>query len=392
MRKRTVLIGLVLIAAAGGGWYYYKNYYNQEKLASAESAEGSVYMSKVSDIMDQGALGIKTRLVGVVDPQESKDIKLDSDKQLKETFVEVGDEVKKGDTLQTMNQQLNELNVQASKAKESEKQAYNLQILSAQNSIHKQEYNISVKQLERAQLEKNVDNAVVYSDIDGIIKSINSDSSGSGDSYNYGSSGSNAFMTILATGDYRIKGTCNEMNIYSLYVGEQMVIRPRADEDKIYTGVVSKIETEPATDNNNNNGYSDSSAESSKYHFYVTVNEAMDLMLGQHVIMEEDTGETEEKTGLWIPNYYVVSDDETNTYYVWSCDDNQKVCKKEISVGEIDEEMLEYQILDGLTENDYIAFPDELTQEGMEAILPDSMENGENQGDAGNAGAMNVME
>ena len=28
--------------------------------------------------------------------------------------------------------------------------------------------------------------------------------------------------------------------------------------------------------------------------------------------------------------------------------------------------MLEYQILDGLTENDYIAFPDELTQEGME--------------------------
>ena len=72
---------------------------NQEKLASAESAEGSVYMSKVSDIMDQGALGIKTRLVGVVDPQESKDIKLDSDKQLKETFVEVGDEVKKGDPL-----------------------------------------------------------------------------------------------------------------------------------------------------------------------------------------------------------------------------------------------------------------------------------------------------
>lgn len=56
-------------------------------------------MSKVSDIMDQGALGIKTRLVGVVDPQESKDIKLDSDKQLKETFVEVGDEVKKGDPL-----------------------------------------------------------------------------------------------------------------------------------------------------------------------------------------------------------------------------------------------------------------------------------------------------
>lgn len=398
MRKRTVLIGLVLVAAtAGGGWYYYKNYYNKGNASATESADGSVYMSKVSDIMDQGALGIKARLVGVVDPQESKDIKLDSEKQLSEVFVEVGDEVKIGDplfsydvesmkqklqeadleleemnnTLQTMNQQLNELNVQASKAKESEKQAYNLQILSAQNSIHKQEYNISVKQLERAQMEKNIDNAVVYSDIDGIVKSINSDSQSGGD-YNYGSSGSNAFMTILATGDYRIKGTCNEMNIYSLYVGEQMVIRPRADESKVYTGEVSKIETEPATDTNTNGYSSDSSSESSKYHFYVTINEAMDLMLGQHVIMEEDTGETEEKTGLWIPTYYVVSDEDASSYYVWSCDDNQKVCKKEVTIGETDDEMMEYQILDGLTQDDYIAFPDELTQEGMEAVLPDS--------------------
>ena len=85
MRKRTVLIGLVLIAAAGGGLYYYKNYYNQEKTASAESAEGSVYMSKVSDIMDQGALGIKTRLVGVVDPQEHGD----DDKDQQQPAVEL---------------------------------------------------------------------------------------------------------------------------------------------------------------------------------------------------------------------------------------------------------------------------------------------------------------
>lgn len=395
MRKRIVLTGIVLAAAAAGGWYYYENYYKGESAQTA-SVEGSVYMNKVSDIMDQGALGIKTRLVGVVDPQESKDIRLDSEKQLSEVFVEVGDEVKAGDplfsydveamqqklqeadleleemnnTLQTMNQQLNELNIQASKAKESEKQAYNLQILSAQNSIHKQEYNISVKQLERAQLEKNIDNAVVYADIDGIVKSINSDSQGGGSyGYDYGSSGSNAFMTILATGDYRIKGTCNEMNIYSLYVGEQMVIRPRSDESKVYTGVIDKIETEPATDTNNNGYVMDSSAESSKYHFYVTINEAMDLMLGQHVIMEEDTGETEEKTGLWIPDYYVMA--EEDAYYVWSCDDKKRVFKKEIQIGEIDEEMMEYQILDGLTESDYIAYPDELTQEGMEAVLPD---------------------
>lgn len=392
MKKRTVLIGIVLLAAAGGGWYYYKNYYEKADSVQTQTAEGSVYMSQVSDIMDQGALGMSTRLVGVVDPQESKDIKLDSDKTVKEIFVSVGDQVKVGDalfsydveamrqklqeadldleemnnTLQTMNQQLNELNTQAAKAKESEKQAYNLQILSAQNSIHKQEYNISVKQLERAQLEKNIDNAVVYADIEGVVKTINSSSSSSS---SYDSSTSDAFMTILATGEYRIKGTCNEMNIYSLYVGEKMVIHPRADEEKTYTGEVTKIETEAATDTNTNN-YSDSSGETTKYHFYVKIDNGMDLMLGQHVIMEEDTGDTKEKTGLWIPSYYVVQDEDS--YYVWSCNDKKRVCKKEVSIGETDDEAMEYQIADGLTKDDYIAYPDELTQEGMEAVLPDS--------------------
>lgn len=391
MRKKAVLIGVVLAAAAAGGWYYYENYYKGAS-AGAETVEGSVYMDRVSALSGQGSVGMQLRLIGVVEPQESKDIRLDSDKELSEVFVEVGDEVKSGDplfsydveqmeqklqeadldleemanTLQTMNQQLNELTIQASKAKPSEQQAYNLEILSAQNAIHKQEYSISVKQLERAQMEKNIDNAVVYADLDGIIKSIHSDSQGE----NYGS-GSDAFMTILATGDYRIKGTCNEMNIYSLYVGQELVIRPRADEDKIYTGIISKIETEPATDTNNNGYYSDFAAESSKYHFYVTVNEGMDLMLGQHVVMEEDTGDAqEEKTGLWIPSYYVV--EEEDGCYVWSSDERQRVCRKEVTIGDRDEDMMEYQILEGLSLNDYIAFPDELVQEGMEAVLPDA--------------------
>ncbi len=389
MRKRTVLIGIVLLVAAGGGWYYYKNYYNTADSAQTQTAEGSVYMSKVSDIMDQGTLGISTRLIGVVDPQESKDIKADSDKTVKEIFVSVGDQVKVGDplfsydveamqqklqeadldleemnnTLQTLNQQLNELNTQAAKAKESEKQAYNLQILSAQNSIHKQEYNISVKQLERSQLEKNIDNAVVYADIAGVVKTINSSSSSD-------SSTSEAFMTILATGEYRIKGTCNEMNIYNLYVGEKLVIHPRADEEKTYTGEITKIETEAATDTNTNSYSDSSSGEATKYHFYVKIDDGTDLMLGQHVIMEEDTGDTKEKTGLWIPSYYVVQEDDS--YYVWSCNDKQRVCKKEVSIGETDDEAMEYQITDGLTEDDYIAYPDELTQEGMEAVLTDS--------------------
>ena len=69
MRKRIILTGIVLAAAASGGWYYYENYY-KGKSAQTSSVERSVYINKVSDIRDQGALEIRTRLVGVVDPQE----------------------------------------------------------------------------------------------------------------------------------------------------------------------------------------------------------------------------------------------------------------------------------------------------------------------------------
>ena len=101
MRKKPVLISLVLVLLTAA-YYYYKNYYNQEKSASGESAEGSVYeITKVSRYYGSGRTWHKDapcrccRSAGV----KGCRIKLDSDKQLKETFVEVGDEVKKGDPL-----------------------------------------------------------------------------------------------------------------------------------------------------------------------------------------------------------------------------------------------------------------------------------------------------
>ncbi len=399
MGKKTIAaVCAVLLAAGGtGGWYYYENVYKPENMTS--ETEEQVYMEHVSDIISTGSLGIAQRFIGIVDTQESLDINLDSSKKLDEIFVKEGDEVKIGDplfsydleemerkiqeadleleemqnSLQTMQQQLIELQTQAAKAKPNEQQAYNLEILSMQNTINKQVYNITVKQLDRSQLEKDMGSSVVSSEIHGIVRSINPNVS-SGDPYGYGSGSSDAFMTILEAGDYRIKGTCNEMTVYNLYIGQELLIHPRADETRIYTGTVDKIDTEPAKDNNNNGFfYSPSEGESSsKYHFYVTLNEEMDMMLGQHVVMEPDLGQTEVKEGLWLPSYYIVeSEDES---YVWTCNDKNKIVKAEIEIGERDEEMMEYQILDGITKKDYIAYPDEWIEEGMSAILPESME------------------
>lgn len=387
--KKKIIAGvcvLVLAAGAAGGWYYYKNYAGEATKAATD--ENQVYMEKVSVITGTGALGVTQRYVGVVATQESKNINLDSDKTLDVIYVEEGDEVKAGDPLfsydveamqrkvqeadleleemnnqlQTLQKQLAELQTQAAKAKADEQQAYNLEILSAQNSISKQNYNISVKQIERAQLEKDIGSAIVYSDIDGIVKNINQTASSQSDT---GSDSTGAFMTIIESGDYRIKATCNEMNIYNISVGQAVLVRPRSDEAKIYTGTVEKIDSEPTSSGNSN--YGSDSETSSKYNFYVKISEEMDLMLGQHVIVEPDVGQNDKKEGLWLPEYYLVQNDD-GSYYVWAKGEDGLAHKAEVTLGDYDEGESEYEVLSGITENDYIAFPEDVVTDGMTVI------------------------
>ena len=58
-------------------------------------------------------------------------------------------------------------------------------------------------------------------------------------------------MTILATGDYRVKGSIDEQNVYNLSVGQAVVVRSRVDETMTWTGTISAIDTESKIENNN---------------------------------------------------------------------------------------------------------------------------------------------
>jgi HlyD family secretion protein len=87
-------------------------------------------------------------------------------------------------------------------------------------------------------------------------------------------------------------------------------------------------------------------------------------MLGQHVYIEMDNGQTEVKEGLWLPSYYIVTEDDGS--YVWARDSKERIEKRKLSLGEYDENTDCYQVLDGLTEEDYIAFPEDDIVEGAE--------------------------
>lgn len=105
----------------------------------------------------------------------------------------------------------------------------------------------------------------------------------------------------------------------------------------------------------------------SSYPFYVKLESSENLMLGQHVYVEVDTGDQTEKEGLWISFWYV--NDLNSKPFVWADNGKGKLEKRTVEVGEIDEFSGLVQILGGLTGEDHITWPEEGLEEGMPTVV-----------------------
>ena len=89
-------------------------------------------------------------------------------------------------------------------------------------------------------------------------------------------------------------------------------------------------------------------------------------MLGQHVYIEMDEGQEDLPDGMWLDEYYFITDEDgAVTPYVWAADSNDKLEIREVTFGSYDEDLMKYEVVDGLTEDDYIAFPEGDLAEGM---------------------------
>ena len=78
-------------------------------------------------------------------------------------------------------------------------------------------------------------------------------------------------------------------------------------------------------------------------------------MLGQHLYVELDEGQMDEKEGIWLYSGYIVQDEDTP--YVWADNGNGKLEKRTVELGKYDEGMDLYEITSGLELTDYIAWP-----------------------------------
>ena len=413
MKKRIIIVLGILIAAGGigsGVWYHFNG--------SGQSGSGDtvVYVSKVS-VITGAETAATNRFAGVVEPQETVNVKIESGRKVKEDQVKTGEEVKKGQLLFeydlssieddlkqaqldldrlkneqiSLTEQISTLEAEKKKAKAEDQLSYTIEIETNKMNLKKNEYSQKSKQSEIDKLQSATQNTEVRSEIDGVIQKIDTskmtsddgdsvddssamDSTSSSDS----SSDSSAFITILSTGAYRVKGKVNEQNRDSIVPGEAVIIRSRVDSSKTWKGTMGSIDVNNGTsDDSSNDMYfgmsstsSDDQTTSTSYPFYVELDSSENLMLGQHVYIERDIGQDDQKDGLWLSDYYIL-DTDTNEPYVWAANDKNRLEKRYVTLGKHDDDLGEYEIVDGLTKKDAIAFPTEALEEGEKTEVGD---------------------
>ena len=370
MKKKTkiiILISVCILITIIGIYFLFPKGNNS----------GNIYVQKVSTII--GSSYTENRYSGVVESSETVDINQDGNKSITEMYVEVGQKVRKGDKLFSydtteasnsiaqkkldIEAQNNEIAAQnntiedykAELNKGGDKVEIQARINEASYAIRQAQNTIKATQTEIDQLNKQIENSTVLSTIDGIIKEVNREG-GTDESGN-----KKPLVSITQTSDFRVKGSISEMG--SISEGTNVIVRSRINEDQIYKGTVTKVETDPQSNSNNNFSRADSGESASKYPFYVSLDNNKGLKLGQHVYIEVDNGQSTKKKGIWLDASFIVSDDNGNSY-VW-VSERGNLKKRKVELGKSDEETHTTKIKSGLSEDDYIAWADDSYSEGM---------------------------
>ena len=352
-------------------------------LAACGEAENAVYVQSVKDLMNMGGIAPGDKFPGIVVSENITEVNKDEQMVVQELFVREGDDVTEGQKLfaydtQQMQLSLNKQQLELEQAEAtienykeqikelerdrnnaSNKLEYTIQIQSLEVDLQEAEINIKAKRDSVAQAEALLQNAVVFAPVDGRIQSISENGMD-----NYGNP--LPYITIQKTGSYRIKGTLGELQRGAIMEGVRLEVLSRTD-GSIWAGTVSLIDYENPTQGNGNEMYygmaADELTSSSKYPFYVELDSTEGLILGQHVYLQLETQAAETPAGPAISSAFIAYEEDGSTY-VWA-DKNGKLEKRTVSLGEYNMMNDTYEILSGLTEDDFIAFPDfELCVEG----------------------------
>ena len=354
-------------------------------LTACGNSGTKVFVQSVSSLMNMGGIAPGDRFGGLVVSENVAEIHKDGDKSIAELLVREGDDVTEGQelfsydteqlqlaldkqkleleqlqaTIESYTGQIADLEKERNRTSANNKLQYTVQIQSLQVDLKEAQLNLSAKEKDIANSENVLENAVVTAPVTGRIQSISENGMD-----NYGNP--LPYITIQQSGSYRVKGVIGELQFGSIMEGVRLKITSRTKDDVCWYGTVSLIDYENPSQGTDQDMYygmsTDEMTSSTKYPFYVELENTEGLLLGQHVYMQMDAGE-DEIAGISISSAFVAFEEDGSTY-IWA-ENRGKLEKRPVTLGEYNMMNDTYQILEGLTEEDYIAFPDyELCHEG----------------------------
>ncbi len=339
----------------------------------------SVYVQSVAQLMGYEGIAPGDRFSGVVVSEYVAEIQKDGDRTVEELMVKEGDDVKEGDPLfaydteelqltlekqrleldqmkasiTSYENQIQQLEKELNRVSGNSKLQYTIQIQTTQVDLKETQLKMKTKEAEVKKSEDILENATITSPVTGRVQAINdSGTSQEGEPAPY--------ITIQKTGAYRVKGVLGELQRGTITEGTRIRILSRTNPDQTWAGTVSVVDFENPIKKDNYmmgpGGDSDEMTNSSQYPFYIKLDSTDGLMMGQHVYLELDNGDGE-AFDLFVDGAFLMKEENGKTY-VWAENGRSKLEKREVTLGRYNEMLDVYEITDGLTKDDYIAFPD----------------------------------
>ena len=348
-------------------------------LAACGSSGNAVYVQSVERLAALGGIAPGDRFLGLVVSEHTAEITKDGERTIEELLVKEGDDVKEGQalfsydteelqlnldkknleaaqlqsTIETSQEKIKTLERERAGLTGTAKLQYTVEIQSAQVDLKEAELKLKTKEDEVKKAEELLNNATVVSPITGRVQKI--DENGSTDSNGKPA----AYITIQQSGSYRVKGVLGELQRGSLKEGDKVKLTSRSGSSDTWTGTVTLVDYEnPSQGSDMDRYYGNSSDEmttASRYPFYVALDSTDGLMLGQHLYIELDYG-TDVTPGVGVSASFVCYN-EAGSAYVWA-EKHGKLEKRNVTLGEYDAMTDVQKITEGLSVDDYIAYPD----------------------------------
>ena len=204
------------------------------------------------------------------------------------------------------------------------------------------EYDIDIrrKQLELSELQTQLADGVVYAKRSGVIKGLKD--------INHVPTDGTPFLTVAGGTGTEVKGTISELLLSTIQKGTKVSVTSY-ETGSIYEAVVTQIDNFPT---NSGEGFYGGNPNVSMYGFTAYIEKGDDLKQGTYLALSIQQ-ENIDTSSIYLSNAFIR--DEHGQKYVMK-DVDGKLVKTYIKTGKVYFNM-STEVLSGLSDTDYIAFP-----------------------------------